>query len=333
MGSRVATQAKLESEIVEGYLNFTQTIIMRNHHTSSSLILCFLLTLATHHQLESKSFPVREVEIIESELGFDHANAQQGVLVDIFSGSIEVVGYDGDTVGIRIKRTIEARSEDALQTAKDEVHLDIDSADNFVRIFEEAPYRNDSGRIDYRGDRYYGFSNSFEVSLMVPKRCSLILQMVNKGDVVVAETDGEFQVSNVNGKVIMQHIGGHGKATSVNGRVEVGFQDNPTEDCFFKTINGDIKVEFQPTLSADVLVKTFNGNAYTDFETKSIPTDRWNELRSVKKLEKKNGFYSYKTSGFSGVRIGEGGPSLRFDTLNGDVRIVERKDAEELVAL
>jgi hypothetical protein len=40
--------------------------------------------------------------------------------------------------------------------------------------------------------------------------------------------------------------------------------------------------------------------------------------------ERKDGRFVYRASGFQGVRIGRGGPELKFENFNGDIRIRNR---------
>ena len=77
-------------------------------------------------------------------------------------------------------------------------------------------------------------------------------------------------------------------------------------------------VTFQPTLAADLRLKTFNGGMYTDFDTTTLPA-----LTPV--TERKAGKFVYKADRAAGVRVGSGGPELRFETLNGDIRILQRR--------
>jgi hypothetical protein len=57
---------------------------------------------------------------------------------------------------------------------------------------------------------------------------------------------------------------------------------------------------------------------YTDFDTTALPA-----LMPVS--ERKQGKFVYKSDRSAGVRVGGGGPELRFETLNGDIRILQRR--------
>ena len=100
---------------------------------------------------------------------------------------------------------------------------------------------------------------------------------------------------------------------ALNGQVRVRFTRNPTADCYFGSLNGNFEVWFRPGLSANARLKTFNGKAYSDFPVSYLPAEK-----PLKKSE--NGKFIYQSGEFQGVRIGEGGPELKFDAFNGNIR-------------
>jgi DUF4097 and DUF4098 domain-containing protein YvlB len=121
----------------------------------------------------------------------------------------------------------------------------------------------------------------------------------------------------VNRGIEMTEVGGAGRVHTVNGAIKVLFAKNPAGKCSFGTVNGSIETSFRPNLNADVRVKTFNGSAYTDYDVTTLP-------RTVSAGERRDGKFVYRSDDFNGMRIGNGGPELKFDTLNGSIRIINR---------
>ncbi len=137
------------------------------------------------------------------------------------------------------------------------------------------------------------------------------------GDVRVENTTGDFDVSNVNGGIEMARSGRLGPGP-YSERQDLGaVRRNPAKDCSFKSVNGTIEASFQPKLSADVRVKTFNGHAYTDFDATPLPA-------ASPVSERRDGKFIYRSDRSTGMRIGNGGPEFKFDTLNGSIRIINR---------
>jgi DUF4097 and DUF4098 domain-containing protein YvlB len=261
------------------------------------------------------SLTVQEQETIERTFP-----AAKKIDVDNFDGSITVVGSDAGEIKVEIHKTIRARSPEKAQEAKREVRLDMTEQDDELRVFADGPFRCkcQDGSINYRGSRFYGYEVSFDFTLRVPRETSLRLRTVNRGNIRAQDTDGAFDVDNVNGGVELTEISGSGHAYALNRPLHVSFRRNPTGASDFGSLNGDVEVAFRPGLSADVWLKTFNGNAYTDFDVKALPS-----RPAVR--EQKDGKYVYKGNQFYGVRVGQGGPELKFDAFNGDIRIRNRE--------
>ena len=130
-------------------------------------------------------------------------------------------------------------------------------------------------------------------------------------------TTGDFDISNVNRGIDMTEVSGSGRVHTVNGPIKVLFARNPSSACSFGTVNGSIETSFRGNLNADVRVKTFNGQAFTDYDLTALP-------RMVAAGERRDGKFVYHSDDFNGMRIGNGGPELKYDTLNGSIRIINR---------
>ncbi len=287
-------------------------------------VFASLFAFGINLQAISHDFEQQIEKNIEEEYSLSAPTAPAEIFVDIVTGSIEVKGYEGSSVKLSILRKISADDEAHLEKAQDEVTIDITNDGNTVKIYEDGPYRMENGRTNFRGSDYYEYRNKFDVSLLIPHQSNLVLKTVTDGDLSVSNVSGSFDVSNVNGELFMQKMNGHGKAQTINGSVKVNFDKNPSENCTFKTINGDIVVDCRPGLDAEILSKTFNGQTYTDFEVFPIPNEIWAQMKAMKRSKTKEGMLRIRSNGFSGIRIGNGGPQFKFDTLNGDVKITQQ---------
>jgi hypothetical protein len=195
-----------------------------------------------------------------------------------------------------------------------------------ISLYVDGPFRDcdcdggENGRRRRTGNRWRDrqYEVRYDFVLKVPRRVGLTLSTVNRGDIKIEGTTGDFEVTNVNGGIEMLDIAGSGRVGTINKDVRIVFRTNPIGPSSFKTLNGDVVVSFQPPLAADLRLKTFNGGMYTDFETTALPT-----LTPVS--ERKGGKFVYKSDRSAGVRVGGGGPELRFETLNGDIRILQRR--------
>jgi hypothetical protein len=236
--------------------------------------------------------------------------------VDCVNGSITVTGDNGNTIRVEGEKIVRAADPAEAQRAKREVALDINEKDGVAQLYVNGPFRDsghatqDHGFHDH-SDREYEVAYNFTIH--VPRATELRLRTIN-GDVKTEETAGRFDVHNINGGITMTSVAGSGTADTLNGPTVVAFRENPKADSYFKSFNGRVDVSFQPGLSADLRLKTFNGHAYTDFEVTALAA-------VAGSAERKNARFVYKSNEFHGVRVGAGGPELKFETFNGDIRI------------
>jgi hypothetical protein len=72
-------------------------------------------------------------------------------------------------------------------------------------------------------------------------------------------------------------------------------------------------------LSGHFRFKTMNGAVYSDFEMTSLPAQPVSAERHGSK-------FVFRSDRFTGGRVGSGGPEIKAENLNGDIRILERHD-------
>ena len=270
-----------------------------------------LLFLANDLLIANKT----EKKEIRRTLRFSGSGPRE-VVVDNMNGSIEVVGYNGRDVELVAIHKIKARNDAKLDRAREEVQFDIEESGNTITLYVDGPFRWKDGSIRYRGWRHYGYEVSYDIELKVPRDTNLFLKTVNDGDIHVTDVKGAFDVENTNGGVKMKDMNGSGRVYALNGEVEVSFVNNPRDSSYFGSLNGDVDVSFQSGFGANVQIKTFNEEAYSDFPFTYLPTP-------IERGKRKKGKYVYKSNKGAMVRVGKGGPYVKFDAFNGDIFIRE----------
>ena len=270
---------------------------------------------------------MKDSERIQRSLAFTGAGPHR-LDIDNVTGSIQVAAHDGASVELTVTRTLEAATQERLDAARKEVTLDVKEEPSLISLYVDGPFRDcdcdasrrDDGRRRRSGSRWRDrqYEVRYDFVLKVPRQVGLTLSTVNRGDIKIEGTTGDFEVTNVNGGIEMLDVAGSGRVGTINKDVKIVFRTNPAGPSSFKTLNGDVVVSFQPTLAADLRMKTFNGGMYTDFDTTALPA-----LTPVS--ERKGNKFVYKSDRSAGVRVGGGGPELRFETLNGDIRILQRR--------
>ncbi len=284
-------------------------------------VICFMLMacglavpcLAGSHP---DSWPVREQETIQKTLTI--AGDPMRVVVDNVFGYVHVTGTSGSEVRMTAHKSIRAESDNDLQEAKREISLNTSEKPGTVSVYYDAPWRC-NGRQDGCHDNSRRFYEVvFDIDIEVPRTARLVISTVNGGDVRIQKTAGDFDIKNVNGGISMTDVDGSGEVDTVNGPVTVRFAQNPPGPTHFKSINGELNVYFQPGFAGNLQFKTMNGEVFTDFDVAQ-------RAGMPVQPERRDGKFVYRSSGFRAGRVGNGGPDLSFETLNGNIKLHDAK--------
>ena len=247
--------------------------------------------------------------------------------VRTLNGSIRVTGDSSPDVRLEAVTRVEADDDAALRTGLQTVTLEAEEQGATVAVTLRDDGQNTCGEQPWRRRAAWwdehGFSRSTDLTVRVPHDVRVRLCTVNGDAVTVTGVAGDFDVSSVNGKVVLAGMSGSGRATTVNGEIEASFVASPRTASQFTTVNGSIDATFPRDFAADLQLKTFNGGLFTDFETTALPVTP--ELERPGRPGRPR--YVYRQRGFTHLRVGAGGPVVTFDTLNGDVRIKRGSEA------
>jgi len=218
-------------------------------------------------------------------------------------GDITVVAYDGPDVSLIVDKSLSADNADEMRAAHRDVVLD--TGDNAAALHVIARYPNQQtcgGPNGYTSRS--GYHVRYDFTIRVPRAVRLTLCTINDGVVRVSATSGDFDISNVNGRIAMSDVSGSGSAVTVNGAVAATFVSAPQRPSTFRTVNGDVVVTLPQPPSSNLHMKTLNGNVANDFA--AAP----NAGKPVA----------------SSVKAKQGGADLTLESLNGDVRVLRRSN-------
>jgi hypothetical protein len=235
-------------------------------------------------------------------------------------GRIRVEAYDGQDVEMLVDKFVSADTEAEMRDAARDVTLDTKDNAASVGVVVRYPDTGVCGeQHGWRHDSWPRYVVRYDFTVRVPKDTRLVLCTVNRGNVEVSRTQGDFEIRNVNGGITMNDVAGSGEATTVNGAVTASFISAPRSASTFKTINGGVSLTLPTDVSADFYLKTLNGGLFTDFEVQPQP------VNASVTTEKHDGMFVYRMSGYTTVRAGKGGPELTLESLNGDIRVLRRQ--------
>lgn len=247
-------------------------------------------------------------------------NRRVRLVVDNLFGRIHVRSHDRPRIELELDKTVRGRSAELLDRARREVSLDVTVEPDLVDLYVNGPFRHPARREWSRNWHDPGYRVIYDFDLTVPAGVDLEIKTIDGGDIEVSGLRGDFEVTNVNGGIDMTRISGSGSASTVNGPVRVEFDSNPSADSRFKTVNGNVDVSFRPGLSADLELFSTFGELWSEFEVQPLAN-----RPPVETVE--GGRRVIRTDGSARVRVGSGGPSHSFETLNGDVLVRSRTAA------
>ncbi len=275
------------------------------------LLASLFPALAPGHE----AYKLEKKDSIAKVFKFTAPEKSKIVTIDNVFGSIIVSGIKTNEVKLEARKIMRADSPDDLLKAEREVKLNITEKDNRLDIYVDGPFRCRIGS-GHRSERDYAVTYDFTVQ--VPEKTSLILKTVNDGNIRVQNVQGDFTVRNVNGHIELQDIAGPVNGKTVNGRIHAVFREDPAAACAFTTVNGDLDVRFSAKLAADFQLKTLNGDIYTDYPSTYLPN------KTATESSRHKGRFVYRSHRRQGVRIGAGGPEISMETLNGDIVIANK---------
>jgi hypothetical protein len=269
----------------------------------TTLLLTMLVATAVYADVQ---------ETNKTERRFTMAAGPRRLVVDNVFGSITVRAGSGNEVQFVVNEHWRADDNSAMSQARREVRLDFTQESDMVKAYVDGPFRC---RNRDCGDNHRDYDVRFDFDVVVPADARLELKTVNSGRVQVEGTGGDFEIRNVNGAIEMKNVAGSGTARTVNGGVKASFRQSPQGACEFKTVNGGVEVTVPANYSAEVSAKNLNGSILTDFEATALP------IRMEDAPQRDGPRFVYRSRGGARIRIGNGGPEHKLETLNGDIVI------------
>ena len=125
-------------------------------------------------------------------------------------GSVDVTGYNGNTIKIEMSRNITYDKINELEIAKEELQLMIVENSKGYLLHYNMPEvkvdeENMSSSFNFcNRDLEYEFV--FDVKISVPRQMNLKISTVDKGDVFLENCSGDLDIGNVNGNVEMKNV-------------------------------------------------------------------------------------------------------------------------------
>ncbi len=287
------------------------------------LILVVSMPAATKQKLV-------ETEVISKKLKFETNNPNNLLKVFNVNGSIDIEGHDGEEIQIEATNEVRANSAELIDTGLAEIGLNFEQVGDELLVYLDSPFTyidRDSGKI-WHSDTCWKHNDCsrkhvrkkyryhMDIKIKVPRTTNLEVSTINNGDITITGIDAiSLLVNNINGAIDMVDVAGQTYANSINKDINISYIKNPSTDSRFESINGDIIISFAGEPDAEVIYQTMHGDMYTAYDVAMMAPS----VRQSSK-QKEHGI-QYKLDANSRLKIGQGGPEYRFETLNGDIKL------------
>lgn len=227
------------------------------------------------------------------------------IRVSVLSGSITIKGADVKEIAVEARvRPEEERERKGSGMKRIQIAttgLSVEEENNSVRIGADSHQR------------------TVDLTITVPRQCSLRLRSTNDGDIIVSNIEGELDVNNTNGPVTLTGISGSVIAHALNEDIKVTFNRlAPGKPMAFSSLNGNIDVTFPADFKANVSIKSDNGDVYSDFDVALVAAPA---QPIVQDSPRKGGKFQVKIEKTVRGTINGGGPEFQFTNFNGDIFI------------
>jgi hypothetical protein len=241
------------------------------------------------------------------------------VSLDNFNGSVEVAGWDQETVDIS------GAKYGATPEARDAIKIEVSPAPDSVaiRTIRPSERRNVGARYVLRVPRHTQLDrittsngsmrvNSVDgpVRLKTSNGSMKVFNLTgsldggtSNGSVEVDNVKGDCTVRTSNGRVKAEGVKGAFDATTSNGSVDASVDELHPNGVRVATSNGGITLRLARTVNARLMARTSNSSISTEFDVSTRGTKDKHHLEGT---------------------IGSGGPVLDLSTSNGGIHVVRQ---------
>lgn len=204
--------------------------------------------------------------------------------VNSINGAIEVIGEDCQDISLEARVSAHAGSQSEAQSILHEVTIET------------------GGTVEAHGPHTFGNRNwSVSYKLLVPHHLAANFHTMN-GGLTLTALEGAIRGETTNGGLRIDHLGGDVHVTTTNGGIRANLDGNTWQGSGLSasTTNGGVSVSVPPNYSAHLVATTVNGGT-----SLNVPGANQSSV----------GRHSINAN------LGSGGPTLRFETINGGVSV------------
>jgi hypothetical protein len=159
-------------------------------------------------------------------------------------------------------------------------------------------------------------SRAVDFELLVPTRTNLKLVVVNGGNVLIENVDGEMEIENTNGGITLTNVAGTVIANTTNGSVTARMTSVAAKrPMAFTSLNGNVDVTLPASARANLRLRSDMGEVLSDFDVQVRP----GPSPTVSDNRRGGGRFQIEVNKSIYGTINGGGPEIEMRTFNGNV--------------
>lgn len=241
----------------------------------------------------------------------------KAVVIANINGGIEVQPHHSSRLTVKGIITADQEVKDKISVNKvlhnDTLIIYIESPLTRLKLWDNEDHFRDSWAVyDWENQGNDEDSPEFTINMKVklPADIPLSISTINKGDLSVDSYQAPLWVNNVNGSISLKGVNDVRRARTINGDIDIYFENDIRHDGDFYTLNGTINAYYRSGADVNFSFKSFNGDFFTDLELESLP--------SVTRINNDSKGLKLKISESVRLKLGRGGAWHQFETFNGD---------------
>ncbi|MCJ8318272.1 MAG: hypothetical protein MJK12_01475 [Colwellia sp.] len=241
--------------------------------------------------------------------------------IEVYRGSITVVGYKGDTIEISAKTSTfsgkdkdlkkvkhkmnknnSSRSTKGLKSVKSQsMRLEIEEKNNEVEIISEVSNQH------------------VDLVIKVPQRSSVEVELYKGGDINIDGVNGGLELESYEGMIIAKNISGPIVAETVRTDIVVSFSAfAKTSPSSLTSHMGNVDITLAKKVAANVSVQTYQGEIFSGLDNDFVLVD---EIKKSKKGQKQK----IVLGGIMQAKVNGGGQELSLISYSGNLYIRKAK--------
>lgn len=241
--------------------------------------------------------------------------------VEIYRGSVTVIGYKGDTIEISAKTSTfsgkdkdlkkvknkmnknnSSRSTKGLKSVKSQtMRLEIEEKNNEVEISSEVSNQH------------------VDLVIKVPQRASVEVELYKGGDIKIDGVNGGLELESYEGMIIADNISGPIVAETARTDIVVSFSDfAKASPSSLTTHIGNVDITLAKKIAANINVQTYQGEIFSGLDKEFVIVD---ETTKNKKDQKQK----VVLGGVMQAKVNGGGQELSLISYSGNLYIRKAK--------